>query len=178
MVALQALPHAPRVASDGAAGLLASGSLYSRAFPRGQPPKEGDPPHAVAFSGFVPGYSGGGRAGITPASLSKTHDPPGYAGGSASPHRRFCQKEPATVAGSNENLVQSGVRNGGAGGGNRRQPAYWLGGALGAAAGAGTGIGTGTGVACGSAAGRPGTTPTKRAGMPCVWLVLTNCGMV
>jgi hypothetical protein len=29
----------------------------------------GDPPHAVASSGFVPGYSGGGRAGFTPASL-------------------------------------------------------------------------------------------------------------
>jgi hypothetical protein len=41
MVALQALAHAPRVASDGAAGLLASGSLYSRAFPRGQPPARG-----------------------------------------------------------------------------------------------------------------------------------------
>ena len=31
------LPRTPRVASDGAAGLLASGSSYSRAFPPGQP---------------------------------------------------------------------------------------------------------------------------------------------
>src|SRR5258708_40340349 len=65
----------PRAASDGAAGLLASGSSYSRAFPRWQPP-EGDPPRAVAFSGFVPGYSGGGGGRGPPPPPSPPAPPP------------------------------------------------------------------------------------------------------
>src|SRR5579862_1766572 len=69
-----ALPRTPRAASDGTAGLLASGSSYSRAFPRGQPPLGGIHRAQWHISGFVPGYSGGGRAGITPASLSRTAD--------------------------------------------------------------------------------------------------------
>src|SRR5258708_24817622 len=55
-----ALPRTPRVASDGTAGLLASGSSYSRAFPRGQPPSGGIHRAQWHISGFVPGYSGGG----------------------------------------------------------------------------------------------------------------------
>ena len=61
------------------AGLLASGSRYSRAFPHGRPvPRESssdDSWRRIEASvqwlpGFVPGYSGGGRAGFSPASLS------------------------------------------------------------------------------------------------------------
>jgi len=61
------------------AGLLASGSRYSRAFPHGRPVAcsrlattvGGGPQVSVQWlPGFVPGYSGGGRAGFSPASLS------------------------------------------------------------------------------------------------------------
>ena len=69
----------PQVASDGSAGLLAPGSTYSRPFPRGQPPRGSI--RAVVSSGFVPGYSGGGRAGIAPASLLQTRlTDPAWAG--------------------------------------------------------------------------------------------------
>ena len=68
-----AFARSPREALDGKAGLLAPGSSYSRTFPHGQPlDRSGGSTRAVVFSGFVPGYSGGGRAGLSPASLSKT----------------------------------------------------------------------------------------------------------
>ena len=59
-----ALPRTPRAASDGTAGLLASGSSYSRAFPRGQPPFGG----STARSGTSPVSYPVTVAGATPES--------------------------------------------------------------------------------------------------------------
>ena len=74
----EAAPHTPGDGNVGRwAGLLASGSFYSRAFPLGPPSASklvDDGDRAVANSGFVPGYSGGGRAGVTPASLFDPHE--------------------------------------------------------------------------------------------------------
>jgi len=74
----EAAPHTPGDGNVGRwAGLLASGSFYSRAFPLGPPSASklvDDGDRAVASSGFVPGYSGGGRAGVAPASLFDPHE--------------------------------------------------------------------------------------------------------
>src|ERR1700730_6245334 len=53
------------LAADDEAGLLAPGSPYSRTFPHGPPTRSN--PAVVINSGFVPGYSGGGRARLSPA---------------------------------------------------------------------------------------------------------------
>ncbi len=56
---------------------------------------------AVAISGFVPGYSGGGRAGFLPASLSQTRDLSGF--GEIGRHRTVWVVKEAPHGGGREN---------------------------------------------------------------------------
>src|SRR6185295_15481683 len=81
--------------SDGAAGLLASGSSYSRAFPRGQPPDSGDRARAVALPVSYPVTV----AGAAPASyrLPSRDARTSCLGVPASPHRLGCQRGSPTA---------------------------------------------------------------------------------
>src|SRR6185295_9042892 len=79
--------------SDGAAGLLASGSSYSRAFPRGQPPDSGDRARAVALPVSYPvTVAGAAPASYRLPSRDARTSPAGR--GPASPHRLGCQRGP------------------------------------------------------------------------------------
>ena len=68
MVALQnPRPRPAEWRPDGRGGSPGFRISLLPGLPAWATPRKGDPPRAVAFSGFVPGYSGGGRAGLKPA---------------------------------------------------------------------------------------------------------------
>jgi hypothetical protein len=150
---VQTLARSPREALDGKAGLLASGSSYSRSFPHGQPSLLEDPLVQWLFR-F--------RTRLQWRGPRRIHTGFPFSDGWASSIGGRAVTAPSVLS--------------------KKAYGYWLGPPPGSGDGAGAGAaGTGNGTgSCGSGACMLGSMPppTSLAGIPAVSSVLTNCGMV